>query len=58
MAAIAFFDHILACFGALAEILTNWEREFFRSFEALCTKALIGHYITSKNHLKIDDLTA
>nr|PNR52110.1 hypothetical protein PHYPA_008484 [Physcomitrium patens] len=43
-------------FGIPIEISIIQRREFFRSFEALCTKALINHHIMSKNHLKIDSL--
>ena len=56
LAAIAFLDRILARFGASAEVLTDQGREFLGSFEALCTKILIDHRTTSKDHPEVDDL--
>uniref|UniRef100_A0A7I3ZXP7 Uncharacterized protein n=2 Tax=Physcomitrium patens TaxID=3218 RepID=A0A7I3ZXP7_PHYPA len=32
------------------------KKDFFESFEALCTKALIDHCTISKNHLEVDGL--
>ena len=56
MATIAFFDRVLARFGAPAEALMDQGREFLGSFEALCTKALIGHRTTSRDHPEADCL--
>jgi hypothetical protein len=52
LAAAAFLDRVLACFGAPAEVLT----EFLSAFEELCTKALIDHRTTSRDHLEADGL--
>nr|PNR58022.1 hypothetical protein PHYPA_005017 [Physcomitrium patens] len=54
---MAFFDQVLAYFGVFFEVLMDQERESFWSFEALCIKALIDHYTTSRNHLEADGLT-
>jgi hypothetical protein len=43
LAIAAFLDCVLARFGAPFEVLTDQGREFLRSFEELCTKALIDH---------------
>ena len=56
LAAMAFLDGVLARFGAPAEVLTNQGREFLGSFETLCTKALIDHRTTFKDHPETDDL--
>nr|PNR43309.1 hypothetical protein PHYPA_015689 [Physcomitrium patens] len=53
---MAFLDHILVCFEVIAEILRNQGRKFFEVFEALCTKALINHCSTFKNHLETNGL--
>lgn len=50
------FLSCLAHFGALLEVLTHQGRKFLRSFEDLCTKALIDHCTTSKNHLEANGL--
>ena len=50
LAAMAILDRVLARFGAPSEVLTYQGREFLGSFEALCTKALIDHRTTSKDH--------
>ena len=47
LAAMAFFDQVVARLEALAEVLTDQRREFLDSFEALCTKALIDHCTAS-----------
>ena len=49
---MAFFDRVLARFGAPAEVLTDQGREFLGSFEALCTRVLIDHCTTSRDHLR------
>nr|PNR33430.1 hypothetical protein PHYPA_025374 [Physcomitrium patens] len=49
---MAFLDQILVYFGALVEVLMDQRREFFRSFEVLCTKTLIDYHTTSKNQLE------
>lgn len=54
---MTFFDCALAHFGAPIEILMDQSKDFFRSFEALCTKSLINYYTSSKNHSKINGLT-
>lgn len=56
LAAMAFLDRVLARFGAPAEVLTDQGREFLGSFEALCTKALIDHRTTSRDHPEADGL--
>lgn len=56
LAAMAFLDRVLACFGALAEVLTDQGREFLGAFKALCTKALIDHRTTSLDHQEADGL--
>uniref|UniRef100_A0A7I4F635 Integrase catalytic domain-containing protein n=2 Tax=Physcomitrium patens TaxID=3218 RepID=A0A7I4F635_PHYPA len=53
---MAFFDQVLARFKAFGEVLIDQGRKFFRSFEALYTKALIDHCTMSKNHLKTNGL--
>ena len=37
-------------------MLTDQGREFLGAFEDLCTKALIDHCTTSRNHLEADGL--
>ena len=56
LAAMAFLDRVLARFGAPAEVLTDQGREFLGAFEALCTKALIDHRTTSRDHPEADGL--
>ena len=56
LAAAAFLDRVLARFGAPAEVLTDQGREFLGAFEELCTKALIDHRTTSRDHPKADGL--
>ncbi len=56
LAAAAFLDRVLARFGAPAEVLTDQGREFLGSFEELCTKALIDHRTTSRDHPEADGL--
>ena len=53
---MAFFDGVLARFGAPEEVLTDQGRKFLGTFEALCTKALIDHRTTSTDHPKADGL--
>ena len=50
LTAIAILDRMLARFGAPGEVLTDQEREFLGSIGALCTKALIDHHTTSRDH--------
>jgi hypothetical protein len=50
LAAVAFLDRVLAHFGAPTEVLTDQGREFLGVFEELCTKALIDHRTTSRDH--------
>jgi hypothetical protein len=52
----AFLDRVLAHFGTLADVLMDQGREFLGVFEELCTKALIDHCITSRDHPKVDGL--
>ena len=47
LAVATFLDHVLARFGAPAEVLTDQGREFLSTSEKLCIKALIDHH----NHL-------
>jgi transposase-like protein len=56
LAAAAFLDRVLAHFGAPAEVLTDQGREFLGVFEELCTKALIDHRTTSRDHPEADGL--
>jgi hypothetical protein len=56
LAAMAFLDRVLARFGAPTEVLTDQGRKFLESFEALCTKALIDHRTTSRDHPEADGL--
>jgi transposase InsO family protein len=56
LAAAAFLDRVLARFGAPTEVLTDQGREFLGSFEELCTKALIDHCTTSRDHPEADGL--
>ena len=56
LAAAAFLDRVLARFGAPAEVLTDQGREFLGAFEELCTKALIDHRTTSRDHPEADGL--
>ena len=37
-------------------MLTDQGKEFLRSFEELCTKALIDHRTTSREHREVDGL--
>ena len=48
--ATTFLDRMLARFGASAEVLMDQRREFLGAFEELCTKALINHHTTSRDH--------
>ena len=45
-----FLDCVLACFGALAKVLTN-QKNFFSPFEKLSTKVLIDYRITLQYRL-------
>ena len=56
LGAATFLDHVLARFGASAEVLADQRRELLDVFEEFCTKALIDHRITSRNHLEADGL--
>jgi hypothetical protein len=56
LAVAAFLDRVLARFGAPAEVLTDQGREFLGAFEELCTKALIDHRTTSRDHPEADGL--
>jgi hypothetical protein len=56
LVATAFLDRVLAHFGAPAEVLTNQRREFLGVFEELCTKALIDHSTTSRDHPEANGL--
>jgi len=53
---MTFLGCVLARFGVPAEVLTNQRREFLGAFEDLCTKALINHCTTSRDHPKVDGL--
>jgi hypothetical protein len=50
LAVVPFIDHVLARFEAPVDVLTHQLREFLGSFEELCTKVLINHCITYRNH--------
>ena len=56
LAATTFLDYVLARFRASVEVLTDQGREFFGAFEELCTKALIDHRTTSRDHPEVDGL--
>lgn len=56
LASVAFLDCVLVQFMAHVEVLTNQRREFFGSFEELCTKALIDHCTKLQNHPKANSL--
>ena len=56
LAVAVFLDRVLARFGAPAEVLTDQGREFLGVFEELCTKALIDHRTTSRDHPNVDGL--
>ena len=56
LATADFLDHVLARFGALAKVLTDQGREFLGILEELCTKALIDHRTTFRDHLEADGL--
>jgi transposase-like protein len=56
LAAAAFLNRVLACFGAPAKVLTDQGREFLGAFEELCIKALIDHRTTSRDHPEVDGL--
>ena len=56
LAVATFLDHVLAHFRAPAEVLTDHGREFIGVFEELCTKALIDHRTTSRDHPETDGL--
>ena len=47
---------MLAQFGTPIELLTNHRQEFLDAIEDLCTKALIDHCATSRDHLKAHGL--
>jgi len=51
-----FFIVFSARFGVHAEVLIDQGRKFFGSFEELCTKTLIDHRTTSRDHLEVDGL--
>ena len=54
LAAAAFLDRVFASFGAPAEVLTDQGREFLGAFKELCTKTLIDHCTTSRDHPEAD----
>lgn len=56
LATTLFLDRVFARFGTPIEVLTNQEGEFFGSFIELCTKALIDHCTTSKDHPEVNGL--
>ena len=56
LVAVIFLDRVLACFGASAEVLMDQGREFLGVFKELCTKALIDHHTTSRDHSKAHGL--
>ena len=56
LVATTFLNHVLAHFRAPAGVLTDQGREFLGIFEELCTKALINHYTTSRDHPEADGL--
>ena len=56
LVAMAFLDRVLARFGAPPEVLIDQGREFLGAFEDLCTKALIDHRTTSRDHPEADGL--
>jgi len=56
LATTTFLDRVLVRFGAPTKVLTDQGREFLGAFEELCTKALINHHTTSRNHSKANGL--
>ena len=56
LAAATFLNRVLARFGAPTEVLTDQGKEFLGAFEELCTKALIDHRITSRDHPEANGL--
>jgi len=56
LAAIAFFDHVLAHFETLAKVLIDQRWKFLISFDELCTKPLIDHHTTSRDHHEANGL--
>jgi len=55
-AAYAFLDKEFNRFGAIAEVLIDQGMKFCGDFKELCEKALIDHYITSRDHHEVDRL--
>jgi len=43
-------------FGALIKVFIDQSTKFHREFQKLCEKALIDHWIISRNHLKANEL--
>lgn len=53
---VAFLDHVVARFGALAEVLIDQAKEISSSLKDLCTTAFIDYYTTLQDHLEVDCL--
>jgi transposase InsO family protein len=53
----AFLSHVLARYGACAEVLTDNGLEFQGAFHDLTTECLIDHRLTSPNHPQANGLT-
>ena len=56
LAATTILNCVLARFGAPAEVLWDQGKEFLSAFEKLCTKALIDHRTTSRDHPEANGL--
>lgn len=54
--AYAFLDMVLSHYGAPAKMLTDKGIEYQGEFQVLCDKALIDHWITSRDHPEADGL--
>jgi len=53
---VPFLNYVLAHFRAPVDVLIDEWRKFLSSFKEVCTKALIDHHTTSRNHLETDGL--
>ena len=56
LATTSFLDRVLARFRVPVEVLTDQGKEFLGVFEELCTRALIDHRTTSRDHPEADGL--
>ena len=56
LATVSFLDHVLAYFGASTEVQRDQGWELVNVFEEWCTKALIDHHTTLRDHPELDGL--